>query len=400
MHLSGVSWCFRGIRFQWRVSWTVARSRVMIQGHPCAGGSPGAVPKSCCVVILGIETSCDETSAAVVRGPFDQAQGEPGEAGVELLSSVVASQDDLHAQFGGIVPEVASRRHIEMIVPVIREAMQRSSLQWQDLSAVAVVTGPGLIGSLVVGCAMAKGLAVARGLPLVGVHHLEAHIYSAAVNAALPLPAVALIASGGHSHLVLVRDHGNYEVLGRTLDDAPGEAFDKGARLLGLPYPGGPALAALADSYRGHVQPLARARIAGSLDFSFSGVKTALRRAVQEEQPDEAGRARLAAAFQESIALSLAERATQAAEEAGFLPLIVAGGVARNRRLRELVERRAKDIGLRAVFPEPQLCTDNGAMVAAAGAYKFALRGPDAIDLDCSADQQLQSWASRGEGQS
>ncbi len=336
------------------------------------------------MLVLGIETSCDETSAAVVRGP--------GAAGVELLSSVVASQDDLHAQFGGIVPEVASRRHIEMIVPVIREAMQRASMKWADLAGIAVTTGPGLIGSLVVGCATAKALAVATGRPLVGIQHLEAHIYSAAVNAALPLPAVALIASGGHSHLVLMRDHGCYEVLGRTRDDAPGEAFDKGARLLGLPYPGGPALAALADSYRGRVEPLARARLPESLDFSFSGVKTALRRLLQEEALDADGRARAAAAYQESIALSLAERATQAAEEAGFLPLIVVGGVARNRRLRELVEQRAKRLGLRVVFPDLQLCTDNGAMVAAAGAHKLAARGPDPVDLDCSASQSLESW--------
>jgi N6-L-threonylcarbamoyladenine synthase len=339
------------------------------------------------MLTLGIETSCDETSAAVVRGP--------GGAGVELLSSVVASQDDLHAQFGGIVPEVASRRHIEMIVPVIREAMQRASVRWEDLSGIAVTTGPGLIGSLVVGCATAKALAVARELPLAGVHHLEAHIYSAAIGSALPLPAVALIASGGHSHLVLVRDHGQYEVLGRTVDDAPGEAFDKGARLLGLPYPGGPQLAALADSYQGRIQPLPRARLPGSLDFSFSGVKTALRRLVHEKELREDERARAAAAYQESIALSLAERATQAAEEAGYLPLMVVGGVARNRRLRELVEQRAQRIGLRAIFPDPELCTDNGAMVAAAGAHKLALSGPDPLDIECAANQPLESWSER-----
>jgi len=336
------------------------------------------------VLILGIETSCDETSAAVVRGPTA--------AGVELLSSVVASQDDLHAQFGGIVPEVASRRHIEMIVPVIREAMQRASVRWDDLSGIAVTTGPGLIGSLVVGCATAKALAVARELPLVGIQHLEAHIYSAAIGSALPLPAVALIASGGHSHLVLLRDHGCYEVLGRTVDDAPGEAFDKGARLLGLPYPGGAELAALADSYRGRIQPLPRARMPGSLDFSFSGVKTALRRLVHGKQLSDDERARAAAAYQESIVLSLAQRATHAAEDAGYLPLIVVGGVARNRRLRELVEQRAQRIGLRAIFPDPDLCTDNGAMVAAAGAHKFALSVPDPLNIECAANQPLESW--------
>lgn len=336
------------------------------------------------MLVLGIETSCDETSAAVVRGP--------GPDGVELLSSVVASQDDLHAHFGGIVPEVASRRHIEMIVPVIREAMQRASVQWEGLSGIAVTTGPGLIGSLVVGCAAAKALAVARGLSLAGIQHLEAHIYSAAIGSPLPVPAVALVASGGHSHLVLVRDHGQYEVLGRTVDDAPGEAFDKGARLLGLPYPGGAHLAALADSYRGQVEPLPRARLPDSFDFSFSGVKTALRRLVHGKELTDDERSRAAAAYQESIALSLAERATRAARESGYLPLVVAGGVARNRRLRELVEQHAQRIGLPAIFPNPELCTDNGAMVAAAGAHKLALIGPDPIELDCSASQPLASW--------
>ncbi len=337
------------------------------------------------MLTLGIETSCDETAAAVVRGP--------GEAGVELLSSVVASQDDLHAHFGGIVPEVASRQHIQMIVPVIREALQRANARWSDLSAIAVTVGPGLIGSLVVGVSAAKGLAIARGLPLVGVHHLEGHIYSAAIEATLPFPSVVLIASGGHSHLVLMRAHGSYEVLGRTLDDAPGEAFDKGARLLGLPYPGGPALAELADSYAGRAKPLPRARLPGSFDFSFSGVKTALARLVKEQELDAGGRARAAAAYQESIVLSLAERVVEAAQDSGYLPIIAVGGVACNRRLRALLKARADDVGLRAIFPHAKLCTDNGAMVAAAGAYKFAHAGADSLDLDCAANLPLRNWS-------
>lgn len=338
--------------------------------------------------VLGIESSCDETSAAVVEGPEED--------GVRTLSNVVASQDDLHAHFGGIVPEVASRRHIEMIVPVIKEAVRRAGVGWDDLDGIAVTTGPGLIGSLVVGVAAAKGLAAARALPLVGIHHLEAHIYSAAMGRALPLPAVALIASGGHSHLVLVREHGRYEVLGRTRDDAPGEAFDKGARLLGLPYPGGPQLAALADSHRGRVEPMPKARIPGCLDFSFSGVKTALARLVRGREMDEAERARAAAAYQESIALSLAERALEAAEQTGSLPILVVGGVARNRRLRELLRRQAEAIGQRVHFPGAELCTDNGAMVGAAGAYKLARAGSDGLNVDCSPNLKLNDWRASG----
>lgn len=337
------------------------------------------------MLTLGIETSCDETAAAVVEGP--------GEAGVHLLSSVVASQDDLHAHFGGIVPEVASRRHIEMIIPVMSEALQRAKVEWDDLTAIAVTIGPGLIGSLVVGVSAAKGLAIARGLPLVGVHHLEGHIYSAAIEATLPFPSVILIASGGHAHLVLMRAHGEYEVLGRTLDDAPGEAFDKGARLLGLPYPGGPALAQLADSHAGRPHPLPRARLPGCLDFSFSGVKTALARLVKEQELDAEGRARAAAAYQESIALSLAERAVEAAKESGYLPIVAVGGVACNRRLRALLGEKAENTGLRADFPDAKLCTDNGAMIASAGAHKFAHAGADALDLDCAANLALKSWA-------
>jgi N6-L-threonylcarbamoyladenine synthase len=336
------------------------------------------------VLVLGIETSCDETAAAVARGP--------GERGVELLSSVVASQDDLHARFGGIVPEVASRRHVEMIVPVIAEAMERAGVTWGDLDGLAVTNGPGLIGSLVVGVAMAKGLAEARGLPLVGIHHLEGHIYGAAIGQALQLPVLALVASGGHSHLVLMQDHGKYEVLGRTRDDAPGEAFEKGARLLGFPYPGVADMAALADSFRGHVTPMPQAHMPGSLDFSFSGVKTALARMVRAGEVTEDRRAQVAAAYQESIVRSLTERTLEAARELGDYPVLVVGGVARNRRLREFFSRRVEKVGVPVRFPDAKLCTDNGAMVAAAGVHKLCMAGPDGDSVDVDANLPLQDW--------
>lgn len=336
------------------------------------------------MLILGIETSCDETAAAVARGP--------GEEGVALLSSVVASQDDLHAHFGGIVPEVASRRHLETIVPVIAEAMQRAGVDWPDLDGLAVTNGPGLIGSLVVGVAAAKALSAARELPLVGVHHLEAHVYGAAVGESLALPVLALIASGGHSHLVVVKDHGKYQVLGRTRDDAPGEAFEKGARLLGFGYPGVAEMAALADSAPGPVKPMAQANMPGSWDFSFSGVKTALARMVRAGEVNDENRAQVAAAYQESIVRSLADRTLKAAQELGGYPVLVVGGVARNRRLRELLSQRAEKAGIPVRFPDPRLCTDNGAMVAAAGLYKLSIAGPDGESVDIDPNLPLSDW--------
>lgn len=340
------------------------------------------------MLVLGIETSCDETAAAVARGP--------GARGAELLSSVLASQDDLHAHFGGIVPEIASRKHVEMIVPVVCEAMTRAGVTWTDLDGIAVTNGPGLIGSLVVGVATAKALAEARALPLVGVHHLEAHIYAAAIGEPLLFPVLALVASGGHSHLVLVHDHGDYQVLGRTRDDAPGEAFEKGARLLGFSYPGVSELAALADSVPGRVRPLPQARILDSWDFSFSGVKTALARLVREAPLTGERRAQVAARYQESIVLSLAERVVAASKELGGYPILVVGGVARNRRLRALLTERASRTGLPVRIPEASLCSDNGAMVAAAGVYKLSIVGPDHEGLEPAANLALQRWTRLG----
>jgi N6-L-threonylcarbamoyladenine synthase len=336
------------------------------------------------MLVLGVETSCDETAAAVARGP--------GEHGVELLSSVVASQDELHARFGGIVPEIASRRHIEAILPVIREAMQRAGISWEEVEGLAVTNGPGLIGSLVVGVAAAKAIAAARGLPLVGTNHLEGHIYAAAIGEPLPLPLLALIASGGHSHLVLMHDHGRYEVLARTRDDAPGEAFEKGARVLGFPYPGVARLTELADAYHGPLERMPRARFQDSWDFSFSGIKTELSRRLLREEPDEAARARLAASYQEAITGTLADRVAEAAEETGGYPVVVVGGVARNRRLRELLAGIAGARGLTVRLPSPRLCTDNGAMAAAAGVYKLSRVGDEAAAVDVDDDLPLRNW--------
>jgi N6-L-threonylcarbamoyladenine synthase len=246
----------------------------------------------------------------------------------------------------------------------------------------------------VVGVSIAKAIAEARSLPIAGIHHLEGHIYGAAVGEALPFPALALIASGGHSHLVIMRDHGRYQVIGRTRDDAAGEAFEKGARLLGFPYPGSPQLADLADSYRGRVRPMPRARIANSWDFSFSGVKTELARRVRQAAPTGEERVKLAAGYQESIDLSLVERATRAAEEFGGLPIVLVGGVARNRRLREMMAEKASALGLSVRVPDPRLCTDNAAMIAAAGIYKLTIAGPDGASLDVAAGLALREWRS------
>ena len=279
-----------------------------------------------------------------------------------------------------------------MIVPVIKEALQRARVGWEDLEGVACTSGPGLIGSLVVGAAAAKAVARARGLPIAGIHHLEGHIYAGAVGEALTLPVLALVASGGHSHLVLVKAHGQYEVLARTRDDAPGEAFEKGARLLGFGFPGVGEMTALADSYHGPLEQMPRAKFLDSWDFSFSGVKTDLSRRVAREPLTEESRARLAASYQEAIARALADRVMEVAEELGGYPILVVGGVARNNRLRALLTEKAQSVGLPVRFPDYSLCTDNAAMVAAAGVYKLTIAGEEGEAVDVAASLPLESW--------
>jgi len=327
--------------------------------------------------ILGIETSCDETAAAVVVG------------GRRILSNVIASQVELHARYGGVFPELASRAHIEAIVPVIREAMEKAHVGWSDLDAVAVTYGPGLVGSLLVGVNMAKGLALGRGLPLVAVNHLEAHIYAnwlevgseGAAPADLAFPLLTLIVSGGHTELILVQGHGEYVYLGGTLDDAAGEAFDKVGRLLGLPYPGGPAIERVAREGNPDAFPLPRAWLEGTYDFSFSGLKTAVVRLVQMHGglPNDRMVADIAASFQEAVVDVLATKMAHAAEEYKVRAILLSGGVSANKRLRAVVQERAT---VPVYYPPPVLCTDNAAMVAACGTFRFLTGERAGWDLD------------------
>jgi len=323
------------------------------------------------LTVLGIESSCDETAAAVVR---DRR---------EILSSVVHSQASEHAPFGGVVPEVAGRSHLRSIGAVVEGALAEAGLTDDGIDAVAVTARPGLIGSLLVGLSFAKAFAWARGLPLVGVDHVEAHAYSATMEHDVELPAVALVASGGHTALYRMASPVSYEKLAETLDDAAGEAFDKVATMLGLAYPGGPAVARLAEE--GDPGSIAFPRYRprdGGLGFSFSGLKTAVLYHVRGQDalaptpaPEDIERpADVAASFQEAVVDVLVETTLRAAEREGIGTVLVSGGVACNRRLREVMEHRATERGLRAVFPSPSYCSDNAAMIAGMGSERL-LRG-------------------------
>ena len=331
-------------------------------------------------LILGIETSCDETAAAVV------------EDGRHLRSNVVASQFHLHAEYGGVVPEVASRHHLEVILQVVDAALGESGAGWRDLAAVAVTARPGLTGALLVGVNTAKALAWAHGLPLLGVDHLEAHLYANWIEVEgrpyrePELPAVGLIVSGGHTDLVLMLGHGSYRRLGRTRDDAAGEAFDKVGRLLGLGFPGVPAVERTARGAAAGKRELRlpRAWLRGSDDFSFSGLKTSVLHLVRGEgEPPPVPE--VAAAFQESVVDVLSKKAAQAAEREGARSLLLSGGVAANGPLREALAARSP---VPVFAPPPVLCTDNGAMIAACAHYRFddLLAG---LDLDVSSRSEV-----------
>jgi N6-L-threonylcarbamoyladenine synthase len=318
-------------------------------------------------LILGIETSCDETAAAVVT--------QDG----QILSNVVSSQAELHARFGGVVPEVASRRHLELVVPVLREALAGADTRFEDLDAVAVTQGPGLVGALLVGLSAAKAVAWANRLSLMPVNHLHGHVASLYLQPEpVEPPFLCLLASGGHTLLIDVPEPGAFRVLGTTLDDAAGEAFDKGARLLGLGYPGGAAIDRLAGEGNPDAYDFPVARVPG-LDFSFSGVKTALLYAVRElsDAELERGRADLAASYQRAIVRALVARAHEAAEQTGAPKIAVVGGVAANSELRAALPE--------AAFAPLPLCTDNAAMIASAARYAEAVPCPSYLALDAYA---------------
>lgn len=318
------------------------------------------------VTILGIETSCDETSAALIVD------------GVDILSNVIASQVDLHAKFGGVVPEVASRKHVELIDCVVLESVEKAGVSISDINAVAVSYGPGLVGALLVGIMAAKSLSYAFNVPLIGVNHLEGHIYANFLEKPdLDLPSLCLVVSGGHTDLVFIKHHGDYELLGATRDDAAGEAFDKIARVLDLGYPGGPIIDKLSLEGDAEAVKLPRSYLEeGSFDFSFSGLKTAVINYLNkaEQKNMEINIADVAASFQQAVVDVLVDKTVGAAEKYGVKTIMLAGGVAANRCLRKQMKSRAEKYEIDVVYPQPILCTDNAAMIACCGYYKY-LRG-------------------------
>jgi len=325
--------------------------------------------------ILGIETSCDETAAAVVVD------------GRDVRSSVVSSQVDLHARFGGVVPEIASRAHVELLTPVMAEALVEAGVGDGDIDAVAATIGPGLIGSLLVGVSAAKALSLVWGVPFVGVNHLEAHLVASFLEEPdLELPLVVLLVSGGHTMLVELQEIGRYRLLGQTIDDAAGEAFDKVARFLGLGYPGGPAIDREAMSGDPEAIRFPRAMMDEGLDFSFSGLKTAVINHVRKH-PD-VGTADVCASFQQAVVDVLVEKARRAAREVGAKGLALGGGVAANSQLREVFLDVCSEEGVHGFLPSRAMCTDNAAMVAAAGYYVLRDRGE--TPLDAPADPNLR----------
>jgi N6-L-threonylcarbamoyladenine synthase len=328
-------------------------------------------------LVLGIETSCDETAAALVMG------------GDDVVSSVVSSQVELHAEFGGVVPEIASRAHLDALNPVVARAIVEAGVDDRRIDAIACTVGPGLIGALLVGVSAAKALALAWDVPFVGVNHLEAHLYSASLeDPTLEFPLVVLLVSGGHTMLIEMRGHGDYRLLGQTIDDAAGEAFDKVSRFLGLGYPGGPAIDAAAMSGDPEAVRFPRAMANDGYDFSFSGLKTAVVNYVRKHP--EVSSADVAASFQAAVVDVLVVKARRAAAEVGATGIVLGGGVAANSLLREEVLGACEADGIQGFLPSRSMCTDNAAMIAAAGWHRLRMDGPTPLDAGAHPNLRLQ----------
>lgn len=330
--------------------------------------------------IIGIETSCDETAVAIVKN------------GVEIVSNVVASQINSHKRFGGVVPEIASRHHVEQITIVLEEAFEKADVQWDDIDAIAVTEGPGLVGALLVGVNAAKALAFAKQKPLVGVHHIAGHIYANRFINEFEFPLLALIVSGGHTELVLMKEHGSYDVIGETRDDAAGEAYDKVARMLELPYPGGPEIDRLAKLGNESIS-FPRAWLEeDSFDFSFSGLKSAVINKIHNarQRGEELSREDIAASFQASVIDVLTTKTMRAARGCQVKQVIMAGGVAANSGLRDALSEKCSDAGIPLTIPPLHLCTDNAAMIAAAGSIDFDRGRRSGWDLNANPSLVLE----------
>jgi N6-L-threonylcarbamoyladenine synthase len=336
------------------------------------------------MLVLGIETSCDETGVAL----YDTAGG--------LLCHLLHSQVAMHAEYGGVVPELASRDHVQRLLPLLRRLFASSDRNLEDLDAIAYTQGPGLAGALLVGASVAASLGFALNVPVIGLHHLEGHLLSPLLATPAPaFPFAALLVSGGHTQLMQVSGVGDYRLLGETVDDAAGEAFDKTAKLLGLPYPGGPALSRLADTGNPKRFRLPRPMLAsGDLNFSFAGLKTAVLTLVNRTAMDEQTRADIAAAFQEAIVEVLVKKSSAALTRQGLDRLVVAGGVGANRQLREALSRLALREGFEVFYPPQDLCTDNGAMIAFAGALRLASESPATRGFSARARWELETLRS------